>query len=89
MRKQNDGEQTMAWNEPGGDGNKDPWGKSGNRSNQGPPDLDEVFKNLQKKFGSLFGGKGGGRPDMAQGGATDLSKLEDALASVSEWVAAQ
>lgn len=61
MRKQNDGEQTMAWNEPGGDGNKDPWGKSGNRSNQGPPDLDEVFKNLQKKFGSLFGGNGGGR----------------------------
>ncbi|PCI08233.1 MAG: FtsH protease activity modulator HflK [Gammaproteobacteria bacterium] len=51
----------MAWNEPGGDGNKDPWGKSGNRSNQGPPDLDEVFKNLQKKFGSLFGGNGGGR----------------------------
>ncbi|NOR43544.1 MAG: FtsH protease activity modulator HflK [Gammaproteobacteria bacterium] len=50
----------MAWNEPGGSGNKDPWGNKGNRGNQGPPDLDEVFKNLQKKFGSLFGGKGGG-----------------------------
>jgi len=46
----------MAWNEPGGGGDKDPWG---NRSNQGPPDLDEVFKNFQRKFGSLFGGKGG------------------------------
>ncbi len=46
----------MAWNEPGGNGDKDPWG---NRGNQGPPDLDEVFKNFQKKFGSLFGGKGG------------------------------
>lgn len=46
----------MAWNEPGGSGDKDPWG---NRGNQGPPDLDEVFKNFQKKFGSLFGGKGG------------------------------
>ena len=45
----------MAWNEPGGNGDKDPWG---NRGNQGPPDLDEVFKNFQKKFGSLFGGKG-------------------------------
>ena len=32
----------MAWNEPGGNGDKDPWG---NRGNQGPPDLDEVFKN--------------------------------------------
>jgi len=48
----------MAWNEPGGNSNKDPWG--GNRgSNQGPPDLDELFKKLQKKFGSLFGGNGG------------------------------
>ncbi len=48
----------MAWNEPGGNGKKDPWG-GGNRGDQGPPDLDEVFRNLQKKFGSLFGGKGG------------------------------
>jgi membrane protease subunit HflK len=46
----------MAWNEPGGGGDKDPWG---NRGNQGPPDLDEVFRNFQRKFGSLFGGKGG------------------------------
>lgn len=39
----------MAWNEPGNKG-KDPWGnKSGN--DKGPPDLDEVFKNLSKKFG--------------------------------------
>ncbi len=50
----------MAWNEPGGNGDKDPWSNKGNRGNQGPPDLDEVFKNLQKKFGSLFGGKSGG-----------------------------
>lgn len=48
----------MAWNEPGGNGDKDPWG---GRGNQGPPDLDEVFRNFQKKFGSLFGGKGGSR----------------------------
>ena len=50
----------MAWNEPGGNGKKDPWG-GGNRGDQGPPDLDEVFRNLQKKFGSLFGGGKGGR----------------------------
>lgn len=47
----------MAWNEPGGSGNKDPWG--GGRD-QGPPDLDEVVKKMQDKFGSLFGGKKGG-----------------------------
>lgn len=52
---------SMAWNEPGND-NKDPWGGGGNRGNdQGPPDLDEIVRNLQKKFGGLFGGKGGGR----------------------------
>ncbi|MGD8939520.1 MAG: protease modulator HflK N-terminal domain-containing protein, partial [Gammaproteobacteria bacterium] len=36
----------MAWNEPGGSGNKDPWG--GGRD-QGPPDLDEVVKKMQDK----------------------------------------
>ena len=75
MRKQDDlkhnnGKVDMAWNEPGGNGDKDPWNtKRGNRGNQGPPDLDEVFKNLQKKFGSLFGGKGG----RSGGGGTGIS----------------
>jgi alanyl-tRNA synthetase len=32
------------------------------------------------------GGKGGGRPDMAQAGGTDPDKLPAALASVSAWV---
>ncbi|WP_096086036.1 FtsH protease activity modulator HflK [Agaribacterium haliotis] len=48
----------MAWNEPGGN-NKDPWG-GGNRGNDGPPDLDEVIKNLQDKVSSIFGGGGSG-----------------------------
>ncbi len=71
MRKQENlkpgtGKHDMAWNEPGGNGSKDPWGNN-NRGDQGPPDLDEVFKNLQKKFGSLFGGKGGGRSGGGSG----------------------
>jgi alanyl-tRNA synthetase len=33
------------------------------------------------------GGKGGGRPDMAQAGGTDASALPKALASVRDWVA--
>ena len=33
------------------------------------------------------GGKGGGRPDMAQAGGTDPSKLPQALAGVQGWVA--
>jgi alanyl-tRNA synthetase len=32
------------------------------------------------------GGKGGGRPDMAQAGGTDSSRLPEALESVSAWV---
>jgi alanyl-tRNA synthetase len=34
-----------------------------------------------------IGGKGGGRPDMAQGGGTDVAALPSALASVAGWVA--
>ena len=34
-----------------------------------------------------IGGKGGGRPDMAQGGGTDVAALPAALASVQRWVA--
>ncbi|MEN7526224.1 alanine--tRNA ligase [Cupriavidus sp. DL-D2] len=35
------------------------------------------------------GGKGGGRPDMAQAGGTDPSGLPQALAGVTEWVSAK
>ncbi len=54
----------MAWNEPGKD--KDPWGQ---RNNDGPPDLDELFKNLREKFGGIFGagGSGGGIPKVPGG----------------------
>jgi len=56
----------MAWNEPGNKGNdNDPWGGGsggggGRRGgDQGPPDLDEVLRNLSKKVNSLLGGKSG------------------------------
>jgi alanyl-tRNA synthetase len=32
------------------------------------------------------GGKGGGRPDMAQAGGTEPAQLEGALASVTAWL---
>jgi alanyl-tRNA synthetase len=35
---------------------------------------------------SQVGGKGGGRPELAQGGGTDVAKLDAALASVTAWV---
>jgi len=48
----------MAWNEPGNN-DKDPWKNKGGK-NQGPPDLDEMFKDLGKKVTSIFGGKSSG-----------------------------
>jgi len=51
----------MAWNEPGNN-DKDPWKNKGGK-NQGPPDLDDLFKDLGNKFGGIFGGgsSGGGK----------------------------
>ena len=43
----------MAWNEPG-KGGKDPWG--GDRNDQGPPDIDEVVRNMKRKLDGIFGG---------------------------------
>ncbi|MEE2735810.1 MAG: FtsH protease activity modulator HflK [Pseudomonadota bacterium] len=45
----------MAWNEPGGGKDRDPWGNGGD---QGPPDLDEAFRKLQNNLSQMFGGKG-------------------------------
>lgn len=42
--------------------------------------------DLMKHLSEQVGGKGGGRPDMAQGGGSDPSKLAEALAGVAGWV---
>ena len=42
----------------------------------------EIVSHVAKQVG----GKGGGRPDMAQGGGTEPAKLPAALASVRGWV---
>jgi alanyl-tRNA synthetase len=42
--------------------------------------------NLLRKVATVAGGNAGGRPDMAQGGGKDPSKLEEALAIVPEAV---
>ncbi|AZQ82915.1 FtsH protease activity modulator HflK [Colwellia sp. Arc7-635] len=48
----------MAWNEPG-NSDKDPWKNKGGK-NQGPPDLDDLLKDIGNKFGGIFGGKKSG-----------------------------
>ncbi len=42
-----------------------------------------------KEITAIAGGRGGGKPDMAQGGGQDASKIDDALARVDEIVADQ
>jgi len=45
--------------------------------------------DLMRFVAEQLGGKGGGRPDMAQGGGTDVAALDSALASVVPWVKTQ
>ena len=47
----------MAWNEPGGGRDNDPWGGRG--GDKGPPDLDEALRKLQRQLANIFSGKGG------------------------------
>ena len=42
--------------------------------------------DLMKHLAAQVDGKGGGRPDMAQGGGSDPAKLPGALDGVAEWV---
>jgi len=46
----------MAWNDP-------QWGNKDNRKNSGPPDLDELWRRVNQRLNSMFGGKGSGGGD--------------------------
>ncbi len=74
----------MPWNEPGKD--KDPWGQ---KNNDSPPDLDEVFNNLKKKIDGFFGGgKGGASNGSGGGGATNSGTFTGLIvgAGVVVWL---
>ncbi|MGM3159302.1 FtsH protease activity modulator HflK [Dickeya undicola] len=76
----------MAWNQPGNNGqDRDPWGSSNNNSgnsggnnkggrDQGPPDLDDIFRKLSKKLGEL-GGKPSGSGTGSQGGGGNNGRI--------------
>ncbi|MDH3589218.1 MAG: FtsH protease activity modulator HflK [Gammaproteobacteria bacterium] len=71
----------MAWNEPGK--GRDPWGGNGQ---QGPPDLDELVRNMQKRLRAIFGGGGGGGGPAASGLTLLLYVL--ALLAGALWLSA-
>lgn len=45
--------------------------------------------NIIKQITAVCGGKGGGKPDMAQGGGKDALKIDDALAMVDDIIISQ
>lgn len=76
----------MPWKQPGAGkgGDNSPWGPQGGR--QGPPDLDQIISNIQKRLGSIFGGgkgrAGGTGSSPAQGGPVFILIL---VALVAAW----
>ena len=43
--------------------------------------------DIIREIAPIVGGKGGGKPDSAMGGGTDVLKIDDALAAVDDFVA--
>jgi membrane protease subunit HflK len=75
----------MAWNEPGGNnsgGKRNPWG---NRPGQGPPDLDEVVRNLQRRLSGLFRGGRGSGGAMSSGTGGGFSGGSIAVVLLAIW----
>ncbi|MBS9404331.1 FtsH protease activity modulator HflK [Halomonas sp. TRM85114] len=78
----------MAWNEPGGGNQHDPWSGGGGRrgggnggggdnnrgGNQGPPDLDEALKKFQDKLNGMLGRGGKGDRPGGSGGKSGGGK---------------
>ena len=69
----------MAWNESGGDKQRNPW----NRPQQPQNDLDDVLRNLQKRLAALFG-KGGGAGSGGSGLGVGVGGV--LLLLVAAWI---
>ena len=62
----------------------------GQRNNEGPPDLDEVFRDLNKKINNLFGKKGSGNgaePPTSNNTPIDLPIIPILLLILVIWLA--
>ena len=49
----------------------------------------KVVKDVIKTVTKVCGGSGGGKPDSAMGGGKDVLKVDDALATVDDFVASK
>jgi len=64
----------MAWNEPGGSGDNNPWDRK--KPEQGPPDIDEIVQKMGDKLGEMFGGGGNKEKRNTQDGSDDNNNGE-------------
>src|SRR5690349_8466857 len=71
----------MAWNQPGS-GNNNPWGK---KPAGGGGDLDQAFKDWQKRIEGLFGGGGGG--SGGDGGRSSTPLFIFIVIALAAWAA--
>lgn len=71
----------MPWKEPG-KGDKDPWSSG----DQQPPDLEEVFRNVNKRLRSIFGGGGGSGADRKSESSGSGGMFSILLIALVLWV---
>lgn len=74
----------MPWSNNGNNDNNqnnNPWGNRGG-GNQTPPDLDEVIRRLQERFGGFFGGKGGNGGGAGKGPEVSKNMVVGVMAAV-------
>ena len=72
----------MAWNQPGGQ-NQNPWGKRPAQGN----DFDKAFKDWQKRFESMFGGRKGGDNTAGSAGGGGIPITYVAGIALALWAA--
>lgn len=71
----------MPWKEPG-KGDKDPWNSGG----QQPPDLEEVFRNVNNRLKSIFGGGNGGGKNRKSDSSGAGGMIGIILVAIVLWV---
>jgi len=71
----------MPWKEPG-KGDKDPWNSGG----QQPPDLEEVFRNVNDRLKSIFGGGGSGGDKRKSGSSGSGGIIGIVAVALLLWV---
>lgn len=72
----------MAWNESG-NGNKNPWDRD--KRQDGPPDLDKLVRDLQRKLSGLFGSGGGGKGSGSGGDSGGASMAGVLVLIIVAW----